>query len=248
MDDPRTLIESDEGDALARLVRGARAMEVEYDLPSAVARHEALVAAGVPPLVPQSGGGLRWVWIGCAIAVIGGAALVVTRSPERSGDPIAHAEPSVRDVDAAEPMRVPAPIVATRERVTPSSDRLVPATTSEPAPAKTKGRAAPRTRADAPPSAAVESDDDDDRIAREAAQVRRIRELLDGGDAKAALSACEAGDREFARGVFALERDGLRTLAALALDRPDARADAEAYLERHPRAPLAGRIRDALAK
>jgi hypothetical protein len=242
MDEPRPLMESD--DALARLVRGAQTLDVEYDVPAAVARHERLVAAGVPPLLPASGRGLRWAWIGGAIAVVGGAALFVARpvgSPDPVARPAAVAKGGAPGAAAIEPPQDDAVVEAAERPVI--AERPVQAPTREPR-ATSKPRTAPSTQReaeDAPPS------DDGDRIAREAAQVRRIRELLDGGDAKAALAACDAGDREFARGVFALERDGLRTLAALALDRPSARADAEAYLASHPRAPLARKIRDAVA-
>ena len=249
MDEPRPLMESD--DALARLVRGARSLDVEYDVPAAVARHERLVAAGVPPLLPASGRVLRWAWIGGAIAVVGGAALFVARpgSPDPVARPAAVAIDDAPRAEAIEPQHdavvevAERPVIAerpvqtsAREARAPSKPRTAPAAAH-----RVESPPAQREAEDAPPSA------DDDRIAREAAQVRRIRELLDGGDAKAALAACDAGDEEFAPGVFALERDGLRTLAALALDRPSARADAEAYLERHPRAPLARKIRDALS-
>ncbi len=242
MDEPRPLIDPDGGDALARLVRSARAMEVEYDLDEAVARHERLVAAGVPPLT-ASGRGLRWAWWGSAGVLIAGAAIVAAQP----GAEVRPAEAAV--VVASAPIETvanePTREEVERPTVAASVGPPEPAIERAPARAKSKPRAVASTDA-ASAVADAAKEDDGDRIAREAAQVRRIRELLDAGDAKGAWAACEAGDREFARGVFSLEREGLRTLAALALDRAGAADDARAYLEQHPRAPLARRIRDAL--
>ena len=248
MDDPRPLIESDTGDPLARLMQHAREMPIDFDLSRALVRHEQLVAKGVPPLVVTRGPWLRWAWWGCAVVVIGCAALLVGRS--------------IRDEPASSPMArsfaatvVVEPRAAVQDAVTmvaapPSAQRADVSHAPERAPAKLRVQppSATVSRRAEPTAAAISEPENDDRIAREAAHVRRIRELLDGGDAKAALSTCEDGDREFEHGVFALERDGLRTLAALTLDRAGAVDDANAYLERHPRAPLAGRIFAALGE
>jgi hypothetical protein len=236
MDDPKRLSDSDSNDALARLLRGAQALQVDYDLPAAVARHERLVAAGVPPLAPASGLALRGWWIGCAIAVVGAAAMWAARGDDAPARPavVMLESPAVERASIA-PVAIP---------VEPSP--AVAAPVVEPAPPRTR-EGTPAARRGAPrPAASGSTSAADDRIAREAAQVRRIRELLDDGDAAAALRACDDGDREFTRGVFTLERDGLRVLAALALARPSADKDAAAYLDAHPRAPLAGRIRTAL--
>jgi hypothetical protein len=252
MDDPRPLIESDANDALTRLLRSAQALHVDYDLAGALARHEQLVAAGVRPLAPASGHALRGVWIGCAIAVVGVAAILAARSPdeERTPERSSVAVPLAAEPPAAarEPTAIAAPAIAPGSSA--ADDAVVaparaPAKAREPAGSARRAVTPPRPR-DEP--ASVSAADDDDRIAREAAHVRRIRELLDAGDAAAALRACDDGDRELGRGVFALEREGLRVLASLALERPSARATATAYLDAHPRAPLARRIRDALGR
>jgi hypothetical protein len=89
--------------------------------------------------------------------------------------------------------------------------------------------------------------DRDDRIEREAAQIRTIRAALGRHEAQAALELCDEGDREHADGVFATERQGLRVLALVELGRLDvARLLADRYLAAHPSGSLAPRIRRAI--
>jgi hypothetical protein len=84
--------------------------------------------------------------------------------------------------------------------------------------------------------------DPDGKLRREIAQLARIKALLPR-DPRAAYRLAQSGNREFARGVLAQEREGLAVLALSALG--DARAAsrrARAFLARYPDSPLRERI------
>lgn len=111
--------------------------------------------------------------------------------------------------------------------------------------AEARPRSAPSGRSPAEPRTPVA---DDDRIEREAAQIRTIRAALARRDAEAALSLCDEGDRAHPEGVFEAERQGLRVLALFELGRIDeARSLAERYLSANPSGSLAPRVRRVLA-
>lgn len=256
MDEPRPLSDDDR-DPLARLVRHARGLEVAYDVEAGLARHTAAIASGVRPW-STTGGGSGW-GLGLGVVVIAAVAAgwIAMRSPDAT--PVAVALNDERPaIDAApEPLAlvasgaiVPtptaAPIVA--PELAPPSRPPVPARGVPSRPRPVASRVAPATTA-APASEPDPTPSADDRIAREAAQIRQIRTDLAEGRAAAVLRGCDAGDREFADGVFALEREGLRVLGLFAVGRRDeATTAATRYLDAHPEGPLAAKIRAALAR
>lgn len=262
MDEPRPLSDDDR-DPLARLVRHARGLEVAYDVEAGLARHTAAIAGGARPW-STAGGGSGWgVGVGVVAIAAVAAGWIAMRPPEATPVAIAVNEerrtidaapepvavvasaaiaptPTVAPIVAPEvapPSRPPVPARGVPSRSRPVAPRVASATIAAPAPT-----AAPAPEPDATPSA-------DDRIAREAAQIRQLRTDLAEGRAAAVLRGCDAGDREFADGVFALEREGLRVLGLFALGRRDeATTAATRYLDAHPEGPLAAKIRAALAR
>lgn len=247
MDDLKPLWESDHDGELVRLVRRGRALAVDYDVEQGLARHEQLAAQAAST---SPGGGVQrlwWIALGGATCVIVLAWVLGGPSPSwiSPPDPQGYASPTV----AASPLQTP-PIPATAEPIVepPSAAPAVAGSTSEPqpdaSPQRRRASAVRKSRATADaPRPAIE-----DGLEREAAQLRAIREALADGRAAAALRACDAGDAEFASGVFGLEREGLRALALFALDRVDeAERAAARYLAADPRGALATRIAAARA-
>jgi hypothetical protein len=62
-------------------------------------------------------------------------------------------------------------------------------------------------------------------------------------DFSAALALCVEHERRWPHGEFELERDGVRAIAACGARSGDAGQRAQRYLDQHPRAPLAMRVR-----
>lgn len=266
MGEPRPLIESDGRDPLAALVRHAAGLRVGYDVEAGLARHERLVArvdapvgASTTAARPWSGWGLASV---IAVAAIAAGLAVGPRDSQGergasvragAGD---RAEPATTVADAPRARVVPEPREpeVVREPAVPSVgpaaaspsptsvDAQAPPAPAPPVRARGSGRAnvsGSERASSAPHETAV-----DDRIEREAAQIRTIRAALGRLDAEAALDLCDEGDREHADGVFTAERQGLRVLALVELGRLDAaRPLAERYLADNPSGSLAPRIR-----
>lgn len=89
--------------------------------------------------------------------------------------------------------------------------------------------------------------------APESATLRETRRLADAratwksGDARAALTALDAIERDFPRGVLVQERDALRIQALAALgEGARAQALARRFLEQHPQSPHAAAVRRVL--
>lgn len=262
MDEPRPLSDDDR-DPLARLVRHGRGLEVAYDVDAGLARHTAAVAGGAQPWSTTTGRKSGWgLGFGVVAVTVVTAGWFATRPPQPT--PVVSA--------AAVSVAVAAPIEVDRVEADPVGidpvevDPILraPAAMDPPAvvePASLASRpivaTAPKpvsrdrgSRTVAPPVAPAPDDaaNLDDRIAREAAQIREIRTDLAAGRAAAALRGCDAGDAEFDDGVFALEREGLRVLSLFALGRRDqASSAATRYLDAHPQGPLASKIRAASA-
>ena len=274
MSDAIEPLDDSSGDPLAALVAHARELEVEYDVESGLARHRELVAAApvggwwmspttgiVAMVVLVVGAVVAWGLVSrddpaptTAEAHDEGALPEAPREPERGSTPsdasmppeastpagparaaaLPDAPPTLREPDlpddAAPPRREPdpAPPPNARERE-PPREGSQPVRTPAPRPAPTPPATAP----------------DDDALAREAAQIRRARSLLERGDAAAALAVCNDGDREFPRGTFVPERSGIRVLALHALGKPH-EAAARAWLSKWPAGTLAPRIRRTL--
>lgn len=266
MDEMKPLHRADAGDPLARLLAHGRGFAVDYDVDAGLARHEQLVAQGVPPPttapLESAGSGKGWLGLGRGWLGVGGAiasaaiVFAITSAPTRPVEstitarapafaaavppPAAMTEPAdaiaaqtARPIAAAQPpsSREPAAALPAATRARPRSSRRSP----DPPPAPPA--AVPR-ESTANPAAT-------DALQREAAQIRQIRTQLDTSPERA-LAACDAGDREFRDGVFAIERTGLRALALFALGRDDQAAIAAArYLDAQPRGALAARLHAA---
>lgn len=76
----------------------------------------------------------------------------------------------------------------------------------------------------------------------EIAWFERIHAALRAGQNAAALALCEGHEERWPHGVFAVEREGVRAIAACVLHAGDAAARARAFLDAYPRTPLAPRI------
>ncbi len=260
MDEPRPLSDDDR-DPLARLVRHGRGLEVAYDVEAGLARHIAAIDGGAQPWSMTSGGSGWGLGLGLGVIAIAAvvAGWIAMRSPEAT--PVATA--ATDDVAVIDAAPVPQTRAFASAAIVPTStaagavavDEVAPPSGSLPAvPARglpPRARpVAPRVAASAPTAASApeQAPSTDDRIAREAAQIRQIRRDLAEGRAAAALRSCDAGDDEFGDGVFALERQGLRVLSLFALGRRDeAMSAATRYLDAHPKGPLAAKIRAAAA-
>jgi hypothetical protein len=265
MDEPRPLSDDDR-DPLARLVRHGRGLEVAYDVDAGLARHTAAVAGGAQPWSTTTGRRSGWgPGLGVVAMTVVTAGWFATRPPQPT--PVASA--AAVSVAAAAPVEVEvAPVEVAPNEVAPNEVAPVirapaavePPAVVEPAPLASAPvvASAPKpvsrdrgSRTVAPSVAPAPAEDAaslDDRIAREAAQIREIRTDLAAGRAAAALRGCDAGDAEFDDGVFALEREGLRVLSLFALGRREqAVSAATRYLDAHPQGPLAAKIRAASA-
>lgn len=267
MGEPRPLTETEADDPLAALVRHAAGLRVEYDVEAGAARHAQRVArleasaatSAAPGAKAWSGWGLASVV--AAAAVVAGLAAGAGRDDavragarERTGAsaPVVAVEAPRARVEleprGREPDRVRTEVEADVEAGAPiarEAEVVVGA-----APVRARSGARPRAAAsERSPSGSQQAlgGDDDDRIEREAAQIRTIRAALARHDARTALDLCEAGDREHPQGVFRAERQGLRVLALVELGRVDeARPLAARYLATSPSGSLAPRIRRAI--
>ena len=265
MSDAIEPLDDSSGDPLAALVAHARELEVEYDVESGLARHRELVAAApvggwwtspttgiVAMVVLVVGAVVAWGLVSgddpaptTAVAHDERAKSEASREPERASTPPEASTPA----DPARAAVLPDATPAVREPDPP--DDAAP-TLREPDPApppNAREREPPRAGSKPvrtpPPPPAPTAAPDDDALAREAAQIRRARSLLERGDAAAALAVCNDGDREFPRGTFVPERSGIRVLALHALGKPH-EAAARAWLSKWPAGTLAPRIRRTL--
>lgn len=86
-------------------------------------------------------------------------------------------------------------------------------------------------------------------LAEELDLVERARAHLQAGRARDALRLLDRRDADHPRGVLGIEATVLRVEALVQLgDRAAARSIGEAFLKRHPRSPLAPRVRQAVGR
>jgi hypothetical protein len=79
--------------------------------------------------------------------------------------------------------------------------------------------------------------------------ISKAKEVLDDGNPSLAMKVLDRHAARFPDGVLAQDRAGLRVLALCELGEVErARRDAERFLERWPRAPMAHRVRSACAE
>ncbi len=264
MDELRPLSDTDSRDPLARLVRHARGLEVTYDVEAGLARHGRIVAEGAATATP--GVLAKWGLGGLATAIFAAGWLASQSGSQVAAQPASRVSaPSDAIASSPSPVIAAAPGVVTNAAVAalPARTSAPPTATASvppgapPSPLILIGRSAtgrtPRRATRREPIVIAQPGSDpsanaepDDRIAREAAQIRQIRGDLAAGRAAAAFRGCDAGNAEFADGVFALEREGLRVLALFAIGRrDDADRAAVRYLDAHPDGPLVAKIRAA---
>jgi hypothetical protein len=77
--------------------------------------------------------------------------------------------------------------------------------------------------------------------------VERMHGALRKRDFSAALALCMEHERRWSHGEFELEREGVRAIAGCAERSGESGQRAQRYLDQHPRAPLAMRVRAACA-
>ena len=228
-DPPRLL--SDDG-AMGQTLR--RAWESEQ--PSDAARDQALalaaagVGAGVAGGAAAKGGVgalVKWIALG-ALAVAGGAAMVVLREPVAS--PVGRSVPSASSaVTPSASGAVAAPVPVASIEVAPSaSPSTVVSAPVAPSPVR-----APRPQ----PSA----------LGEQVVELDRARRALGDGDAATALKRLDVYEARFPRGALRDEADVLRVEALLAAgDRAGAVRAGDRFLAAHAESPHAARVRSLI--
>jgi hypothetical protein len=177
------------------------------------------------------------------VGVIGGGTYVVRRMTAPKPQP-AHvattndtAKEPVKETtkDTASPAPTNAPVIATPEPTVAPDPAPTPVVkvTASPMPI-----VAPTSAPTTAPSAKKSAFDD------ELAAMQQAQAVL-GSDPQKALTLLDAQSKQFPSGAFAQERAGMRVVALCELGRPEARAQAEAFLAAHPQSPMALRIRSA---
>lgn len=135
----------------------------------------------------------------------------------------------------------PEPSVAAQEFESPPAPGLLPEASRSGRPRASLPE--PRDQADAPRRVAAPGPSD---LIGERVLLERADAALRRGRPDDALAALDEHEQSYRTGLLAAERDGLRVLARLVSASPDARAEAERYLEVHPTGVLAVRLRRAL--
>lgn len=199
---------------------------------------------------------VRRGWLRVAIAaglLAAGVAAALSLQPDRSQQ-LAPRHDEIAPY-ALEPEDAAAPIVDAPQCEPDEHVRIEPAAVAPapivPAPIDPPPvRAAVRVPAKREPAIAKPPDDDlAHALAQEAALLRRARAQLRDGDATAALRVLDEHTRRFADGALVEEATVLRIDARCAAGQSErARADADAFLRRYPRSPLAARVRRACAE
>lgn len=187
-----------------------------WSRPSLVAAAGLLVAAGITLIVLGS--------LGPSVEERGeSVALVEPRSGESA--PANEPEPPL-----VEPARVAAPRPVEAAVSTPEP-------TLEPSPESPRPRARNRKPAPTPIAAAPIP-------GRERELIEQAHAALAKGDTEAALALLDEHARDFAQGVFAEERQALDAIARCKSgDLEQGRTRAQTFLDEHPRAVLAARVR-----
>lgn len=200
-------------------VRGSGAVAASgWSRPALVAAAGLLVAAGITLIV---------------LGVASSARDPVARVEVSTGDPVARVGAAT-----AEPTRVPEPM--------PEPLAAAPPTLAfEPIPESLAAAPRPRARARQPklaPPVTVPS------LGRERELIEQAHAALAKGDTEAALAALDEHARSFASGVFAEEREGLDAITRCKAGQLElGKARAQDFLDRHPRAVLAARVRRTCA-
>jgi hypothetical protein len=79
----------------------------------------------------------------------------------------------------------------------------------------------------------------------ELALLKRMHAALREADYSIVMALCAEHERRWPHGVFELEREGVRAIAACAANSDDAMPRAKRFLAAHPHAPIAMRVSSA---
>lgn len=189
-----------------------------WSRPSLVAAAGLLVAAGITLIVLGIGGPSPG----------DGAESIANADEPRAGESVHASAPDLVVLEPAEPARVAAPLPIEIQAPEPALD---------PIPESPRPRARARKSVPAPIVAASNP-------GRERELIEAAHAALGRGDTKAALASLDEHARDFAKGVFAEERDALDAIARCKSgDLERGRARAQTFLDEHPRAVLAARVR-----
>ncbi len=232
-EDPRRLLDDDAtSSVLRRDLANAREADLGYDVDAAVARFEAgLTDAPAPGVeaVAAAKRGVTWWIVGGGAVAAAAFAWSIGRDEPTIVEPVTPTV-AIEPARAADPIPPPPPVLAPPPAA-PSTPAIVPA---PPAPA--------RKRTPAPASVP----DDDDALAREMAATAAAKRAL-ASDPSRALELVADANREFGKGVYAEDREGIAVLALAKLGQDaEARTRGKAYLAAHPKGSYADRIRDVL--
>jgi hypothetical protein len=168
------------------------------------------------------------------VGVLGGGTYVVRRLVAPKPAPTTVSTTATTATTIVTPTKTATPIVEPTAAPEPTID---PTPAPAPPPIATLAPA-PIVAPAAAPSAKKSSFDD------ELAAMQQVQAVL-GSDPQKALAMIDAQSKQFPNGAFAQERAGMRVVALCELGRPEARAQAEAFLAAHPQSPMALRIRSA---
>jgi hypothetical protein len=116
-------------------------------------------------------------------------------------------------------------------------EQAAPRATSPESDSQQAVTAAARKAERAPPEAAP----------TELAMMKRIQHALRDADFSTVLTLCAEHARRWPHGVFELEREGVRAIAACGGNSDDAALRANRFLKAHPHAPVAMRVSTACA-
>jgi hypothetical protein len=217
---------------------------------------QARAAAGdLGPTLPEASGAtpvattkiLSWV---VAAAVGGGAVAALLVDDDDAPvsvpvDVVAPSQPQPEPVATPDPQ--PAAVVVPEvEADAPAPVAEAPASAQpvNPTPRKASRGATAAAAKPAARSASDDGADDQSDLAEEVRLMRNARGALGSGDAQQALGLLREHARRFPRGVLAKERDVSMITALCALGQTKAaRVRADAFLKKHPRSPLAERVR-----
>jgi hypothetical protein len=258
MSDPTRFNETEPESPEATLLRSMRS-----DAPGTGSKKALLGALGLSAVGGLSGsaaassassgwagaGVAKWLGVvGLCGAVLGAgyAAWKVTSSSAAAPSPSLEATNlAARAAPVAQPLPVPAPARAEQSQPVasagpPESMRARAAATGLPATALTAARA-PERRASAAVSAQGLSD--------EVAALERARRALTDENGATALKALSDYDRDFKQRTLGPEAEALRIEALMKSGNVAAgNAAAQAFLARHPKSPLAKRVRSLMAQ
>jgi type IV secretory pathway VirB10-like protein len=146
-------------------------------------------------------------------------------------------EPSAQPLEESESPDDPSPEESRSAAFEPVSAPTEPGT-------RPRSRTASRTHRDGDDDS--DGDAGADPLSQEMALLKRAKLALSGGEARRALRLLDEHAQRFSQGVLAQERQALRVVALCdAGDLARGREEAERFLQEHPRAALAERVRAA---